>query len=420
MTRRSCDGAGLLAAFRAAVANLEAHVDEINALNVFPVPDGDTGSNMLATVRAALEEAERRRPEPTPTGSPAAISFGALMGARGNSGVITSQILSGMAERPGRQAPVQRPRPRPRADARDRDRLRGRRRSRSRARSSPSSARRAAAAVAAAERDNDIETRPRGDASRRPSGPSPGRPRCCRSCARPASSTRAARASTGCSRARSRPLVGEAGRRRVGAPAARAPRPADARRPRRRGLRLRDDVPPPARHGRPLDLDADPDAPRDDRRVGPRGRRRARGQGPRPQRAAGRGHRLRPVARARSAGSASRTSTTRRTTSARRRAAGVHRRRRAGAGATAIGAGRRRRLGVRARVADGDPRRAARDAPARGCRWPSSPSAAGDGLAAVLSRRSGSARRSSAAARRRTRAPASCSRRSRRSTPTRS
>ena len=45
-----------------AVANLEAHVDEINALNVFPVPDGDTGTNMLATVRAALDEAEARRP----------------------------------------------------------------------------------------------------------------------------------------------------------------------------------------------------------------------------------------------------------------------------------------------------------------------------------------------------------------------
>ena len=63
MARRACDGDGLLGAFRAAVANLEAHVDEINALNVYPVPDGDTGSNMLATVQAALEEAEAdRRP----------------------------------------------------------------------------------------------------------------------------------------------------------------------------------------------------------------------------------------------------------------------------------------------------------------------------------------------------------------------
>ena len=59
MPRRSCDGAGFLAAFRSAVATLEANVDEVNALNVFPVPDGDTGTNMLATVRAALEEADK-------------------------------------------------------------------------------------------------------------------------------------------------------------------------------------------------------------------------------------------------------------------------------------------------------------------------------------------------------------------------
>ncbi len=96
MTRRSCDGAGLLAAFRAAVANLETHVDEINELNVFPVPDGDTGSNMYATVRVALEEAEGAAGQPADRIA-AAISFGALMGARGNSGVITSQILNGMA-----------------------------------------------------------------------------------------------------------------------------------------------------------------------------------------------------------------------------------------------------------------------------------------------------------------------------------
>ncbi len=97
MPRRSCDGPGLLEAFRAATANLEAHVDEINNLNVYPVPDGDTGSNMAATVRAALEEAEG-----VAGGSvervAAAISFGALMGARGNSGVITSQIFRGMAD----------------------------------------------------------------------------------------------------------------------------------------------------------------------------------------------------------------------------------------------------------------------------------------------------------------------------------
>jgi len=97
MARRACDGIGLLEAFRAGVANLESHVDEINGLNVYPVPDGDTGSNMLATVRAALDEAEAVAGQPADRIA-AAISFGALMGARGNSGVITSQIFRGMAE----------------------------------------------------------------------------------------------------------------------------------------------------------------------------------------------------------------------------------------------------------------------------------------------------------------------------------
>jgi DAK2 domain fusion protein YloV len=97
MARKACDGAGLLEAFRAAVGNLEAHVDEINELNVYPVPDGDTGSNMFATVKAALDEAEAATAVTTERIA-AAISFGALMGARGNSGVITSQIFRGMAE----------------------------------------------------------------------------------------------------------------------------------------------------------------------------------------------------------------------------------------------------------------------------------------------------------------------------------
>lgn len=97
MPRRSCDGAGFLAAFRSAVASLEANVDEINSLNVFPVPDGDTGTNMLATVRAALEEADKAGPDADAERVAHAASFGALMGARGNSGVITSQILAGMA-----------------------------------------------------------------------------------------------------------------------------------------------------------------------------------------------------------------------------------------------------------------------------------------------------------------------------------
>jgi dihydroxyacetone kinase-like predicted kinase len=98
MARRSCDGKGLLGAFRSAVANLEAHVDEINALNVFPVPDGDTGTNMLATVRAALDDAEAVGRDAPVERIVAAVSHGALMGARGNSGVITSQILRGVSE----------------------------------------------------------------------------------------------------------------------------------------------------------------------------------------------------------------------------------------------------------------------------------------------------------------------------------
>ncbi|HEY3334285.1 MAG TPA: DAK2 domain-containing protein [Candidatus Limnocylindrales bacterium] len=98
MPRRSCDGAGFLAAFRSAVAALEANVDEINSLNVFPVPDGDTGTNMLATVRAALEEADKAGPLADADRMAHAASFGALMGARGNSGVITSQILAGIAQ----------------------------------------------------------------------------------------------------------------------------------------------------------------------------------------------------------------------------------------------------------------------------------------------------------------------------------
>ncbi len=98
-SKQSWDGEDLLAAVRAAAAMLAAHVDEVNALNVFPVPDGDTGNNMLATVRAAVEEAEQlAQDERTVPNVGAAMRLGALMGARGNSGVILSQIFRGMAE----------------------------------------------------------------------------------------------------------------------------------------------------------------------------------------------------------------------------------------------------------------------------------------------------------------------------------
>jgi len=99
VSRRGTDGEGLLDAVRGALALLEQSADSINALNVFPVPDGDTGSNMLATLRAALAEAEALPADDRSVGSvAAAVGHGALMGARGNSGVILSQILRGMAE----------------------------------------------------------------------------------------------------------------------------------------------------------------------------------------------------------------------------------------------------------------------------------------------------------------------------------
>src|SRR5215213_5872866 len=74
---------------------LRAHQDRLNRLNVYPVPDGDTGTNMaltLESVGAALADANSMDEVCQ------AISRGSLMGARGNSGVILSQILRGLAE----------------------------------------------------------------------------------------------------------------------------------------------------------------------------------------------------------------------------------------------------------------------------------------------------------------------------------
>jgi DAK2 domain fusion protein YloV len=76
--------------------------EEIDALNVYPVPDGDTGTNMFLTVSAAndaLLSATRGNPEADLATSLEAMARGALLGARGNSGVILSQMLGAMAER---------------------------------------------------------------------------------------------------------------------------------------------------------------------------------------------------------------------------------------------------------------------------------------------------------------------------------
>ncbi len=76
---------------------LDRHHEVVNALNVFPVPDGDTGTNMLLTVKSACREMAND-PEQTVAEVAKAAAHGALMGARGNSGVILSQILRGMAK----------------------------------------------------------------------------------------------------------------------------------------------------------------------------------------------------------------------------------------------------------------------------------------------------------------------------------
>lgn len=87
---------------RAATTALERHCAEIDRINVFPVPDGDTGTNLLLTMRAAAD-AVRRVVRENGAGrgvavAAAALARGALVGARGNSGVILSQVLRGLAE----------------------------------------------------------------------------------------------------------------------------------------------------------------------------------------------------------------------------------------------------------------------------------------------------------------------------------
>jgi len=92
-----CDGETWRDALGASVGWLEQHIDSINSLNVYPVPDGDTGTNMFLTMQAALRETATLS-ELTISNVSQAIAHGALMGARGNSGVILSQVFRGMAK----------------------------------------------------------------------------------------------------------------------------------------------------------------------------------------------------------------------------------------------------------------------------------------------------------------------------------
>lgn len=96
MSLFAINGFDLARAVKAGCINLEHRRDEVDLLNVFPVPDGDTGTNMYLTLLSAVKEGEKHAHEPL--GKVAkAISSGSLMGARGNSGVILSQIFRGFA-----------------------------------------------------------------------------------------------------------------------------------------------------------------------------------------------------------------------------------------------------------------------------------------------------------------------------------
>jgi DAK2 domain fusion protein YloV len=77
---------------------LRSHQEELNALNVYPVPDGDTGTNMALTLESVVGELEEAGGTPAMEEVCQAIRHGSLMGARGNSGVILSQILRGLAD----------------------------------------------------------------------------------------------------------------------------------------------------------------------------------------------------------------------------------------------------------------------------------------------------------------------------------
>ncbi|MCM1307679.1 MAG: DAK2 domain-containing protein [Butyrivibrio sp.] len=97
MATTTIDAQALKKLFLAGAANLEAKKEWINDLNVFPVPDGDTGTNMTLTIMSAAKEVNALE-NPTMETLSKAISGGSLRGARGNSGVILSQLLRGFTK----------------------------------------------------------------------------------------------------------------------------------------------------------------------------------------------------------------------------------------------------------------------------------------------------------------------------------
>ncbi|MDE2801402.1 MAG: DAK2 domain-containing protein [Chloroflexota bacterium] len=90
------DASGLLTLLSGGAQALEVNLEAVNALNVFPVPDGDTGTNMLLTLKTVVEAAQQAD-GPALADTASAAAHGALMGARGNSGVILSQFIRGLA-----------------------------------------------------------------------------------------------------------------------------------------------------------------------------------------------------------------------------------------------------------------------------------------------------------------------------------
>ena len=97
MSVKSIDAGLLQKMFIGAAASLESQKEVINELNVFPVPDGDTGTNMTMTIMSAVTEVNSLE-NPTMEDLSKAISSGSLRGARGNSGVILSQLLRGFTK----------------------------------------------------------------------------------------------------------------------------------------------------------------------------------------------------------------------------------------------------------------------------------------------------------------------------------
>ncbi len=98
MEIKTINAALLAKMFLGAAANLDSKKDWINELNVFPVPDGDTGTNMTMTIMSAAKAVEELGDEPAMKAVCKAISSGSLRGARGNSGVILSQVFRGFTK----------------------------------------------------------------------------------------------------------------------------------------------------------------------------------------------------------------------------------------------------------------------------------------------------------------------------------